>query len=266
MEIYKIASLKPSDFADKPEILNKYFRFNNRELDRAHIPYDWTSALEVRRKVASDFGTLPDFIDLTDYIKDPRYYVRYNFIDNMYLVDEWYREAEEQPIPAPNMVSLNREVFDNLWHFCAAVVKVRKAMLFSKVLECVRLLNNIIESTDGFNHNVYQSQANAMRSYLEYFTKILRDKGVRECLPTYSDYELFGKDDATRSMYVRTYKELGQALTGVPQEELRSVQDIYGVLDPVLDAALDSVEVELVEKAVKKDFDKLVDEDDEEED
>lgn len=266
---YKIAALKPSEFADKPEILKKYFRNNNRPLDRAHIPYAWTSKSEVQRKVAADFGTAPQFIDLTDYIRDEDFYLLPDFYDNMYYCDEKFREQDDQPVPEPNRLAFSQDVercYNSLWHFCAAAIRSRKAMLLGCVLECLRLLNVVNADTNGFSQNIRQSLLNAMRSYERKFTTLLTNKEVREFIQTHSDIDVFASDDATRSDYVQTYKALGTALTGVPQEELRSVSDIYGTLDPVLNAALDVVDVELVEEACKKDFDKLESEEDEEED
>lgn len=110
--------------------------------------------------------------------------------------------------PEPNKVVPNKELFDNLWHFCSVATNSNRAMLLGNVLECLRLLNAVQETSYGLHENVYQSQQKAMEGYLKHFTRFLQNKEALEFIQSHTDAEVFGADERCKSDYIRTYNNL----------------------------------------------------------
>ena len=152
----KIAALKREDYADQPEILAKYFEHNGVKLDRFHIPEVSPSVyenlvgdpkklknpanakLETATKyyvdkiklmaVAKDLKCNVKQLDLTDYIWDERYYVRYDLIDNMRVVDDWFRYQPKKSMydgdaytayitNDPRTATMDMQLYDELYEF-----------------------------------------------------------------------------------------------------------------------------------------------------
>lgn len=271
----KISALKREDFADRPEILNKYFRHDNRPLDRFHIP-DITPAryeelvgdpkklkniknakLETATKyyidkiklasVAKDLNCSVKQLDLTDYIWDERYYVRYNFIENIFVVDDWYRDYNEDVRYAstaydayihedPRVGITDMEVFDNLYSFCISAIRQRKVMLLGKVDRCLSMLRNIIEYTHGFTENPTRQMIATLKGYQTYFEELLNDSSMKEFLKSNNDLTVYGNDEITHTDYIDTYKSIVRGLVSGSDEDIRTLADLLtGVEDPYLE-------------------------------
>lgn len=270
----KLTELTRESFADRPEILNKYFRHNNRPLDRFHIP-SMTSEryvelvgdpdklknpsnakLETATRyyidkmrlldVAKDLGCTVKQLDLSDYIWDDRYYVRYSFLENIAVVDEWYRDngvdkrysstAYDSYIREdPRTALLDEELFDNLYSFCISAIRQRKAMLLGRVDKCLGMLRNVIEYTNGFAENPTRNMMSALKSYQSYFEKLLSDADMKEFLKTHNDITVFGDDIRTRNDYIDTYKTLLKGIISGDDSDLSSVTDLLGTIpDPYI--------------------------------
>ena len=278
----KISALKREDFADRPEILSKYFRNNNRDLDRFHIPeltaeqhtailkdvkftektiknksLETASDYYIRKArlmaVAKDLNCTFRQLDIKDYIWDERYYILYHFMDNVRLVDDWYRDYDKEDRYAitardvyikedPRTAVLDTEMFDELYSFCINTIRQRKAMLFSKVDKCLGCLRNIIEYTQGFVENPTRQQMATMRKYRDFFQEMLDNEEVMEFVKTNNDMTLFGADELTHSDYVQTYKTLVKSLVSGTDADLQELVDILnGVDDPYLNEILEEI-------------------------
>lgn len=270
----KLTELTRESFADRSEILNKYFRHNNVPLDRFHIPSmsserytelvgdpaklknPSNAKLETATRyyidkmrlldVAKDLGCTVKQLDLSDYIWDDRYYVRYSFLENIAVVDEWYRDngvdnrysktAYDSYIREdPRTALLDEELFDNLYSFCISAIRQRKAMLLGKVDKCLSMLKNVIEYTNGFAENPTRNMMSALKGYQSYFEKLLSDADMKEFLKTHNDITVFGDDICTRSDYIATYKALLKGIISGEDSDLNSVSDLLGTIsDPYI--------------------------------
>lgn len=275
---YKISALTREDFKDAPHMLKKYFRNNNTDLDRFHIPelskkeyedavkgiknlkkhnkvFETASDYYIRKvkkeKLAADFGCSPKQIDLSDYIWDERFYIRYNFYENMKEVDDWYRDHGEDErfsgnayktyiTEDPRTATMDIALYDELYSFCVATIKCRKAMLFGKVDKCLSALKNIAEYTYGFTQNPTRTQMQTLRNYFEYFKELLSDAEFVEFIDKYNDIKIFGADEATRGDYIETYKGLVKSLISGLEEDIADLKDILNTLeDPYIGAIIE---------------------------
>ena len=269
----KISALTRKDFADRPEILNKYFRHDNRPLDRFHIPdisptrYEElvgdpkklknikNAKLETATKyyidkmklasVAKDLNCSVKQLDLTDYIWDERYYACYSFIENIAVVDDWYRDHNDDELPTayesyihndPRTGVLDMELFDNLYSFCISTIRQRKVMLLGKVDRCLSMLRNIMEYTNGFTENPTKQMMATLKGYQTYFEELLQDEDMKKFLKNNNDITVYGSDETTHSDYVDTYKAVVRGLVNGTDEDIRTLADLLtGVEDPYLE-------------------------------
>lgn len=277
----KISALTREDFADRPEILNKYFRHDNRDLDRFHIPeisperyrelvgdpkklkniknaeLDTASQYYIDKmklaSVAKDLNCSVKQLDLTDYIWDERYYVRYSFIENIFVVDEWYRDnsTDERYTSTaydayirndPRTGCLDMELYDDLYSLCISAIRQRKVMLLGKIDKCLGMLKNILEYTYGFTENPTQQMLANMRSYKTYFEELLSNAEMKEYLKTHNDINVFGNDELTHSDYIDTYRAIVKSVVNGSDEDLKSLVDLLnGVDDPYIDEILEAL-------------------------
>lgn len=275
----KISALTREDFADRPEILSEYFRHNNRDLDRFHIPdisptrYEElvgdpkklknikNAKLETATKyyvdkmkltsVAKDLNCSVKQLDLTDYIWDERYYVCYSFLENMHVVDDWYRDHGEDSRYSntayeayisedPRVGVADMELFNNLYSFCISAIKQRKVMLLGKVDKCLGMLRNVVEYTYGFTENPTKQMLATMKSYQTYFEELLKDSDMKEFLKTNNDITVYGNDERTHSDYVETYKTVVKSLVSGSDEDIKTFTDLLtGIEDPYLEEILE---------------------------
>ena len=257
---YHIASLKPEDFAGSPEIRNKYFWNKVRSLDRFHIPelskeeyeaiakdfkrtakfdekclkFETASDYYIRKArieaVAKDLGCRAKDLDLTDYIWDERYYLRYSFLENVNYVDEMYRDEGDDKRDAsanevyiaqdPKTANLDEQMWDELFSFCCKAIKARKAMLLSKVDKCLGFLISVLEYTNGFSENATQFQVKTMEGFVKFFENLLSNEEFMEFLKHNNDITVFGDDTMTHSDYVETYRSLCKLLIRGTDEDM----------------------------------------------
>lgn len=271
----KIAALKREDFADKPEILEKFFKNENVELDRFYIPQLSAKEYEalvgdpkkLKNPANAKLETATDYyikkmrlakvakalncsvkqLDLTDYIWDDRYYIRYNLVDNMRVVDDWYRDQGKDSRYSstsydayitndPRTAILDTKLYDELYTFCITAIRQRKCMLLGKVDKCLSILRNIAEYTNGFVDNPTKQMLASMQSYKKYFETLLKDATFAEWLKSNNDITVYGNSELTHSDYVDTYKTIIRALVSGNDEDIRSLSDLLdGVEDPYLE-------------------------------
>lgn len=270
----KISALKPEDYATRPEILEKYFKHNNVKLDRFHIPeltperyaelvgdpkklknkdnanLDTASDYYIRKMrltaVAKDLNCNIHQLDTTDYIWDERYYLTYNLIDNMRIVDDWYRDHSEDErytgnayrayiYEDPRTATMDMELYTELYEFCISAIRQRKAMLLGKVDKCLSMLRNISEYTYGFTQNPTKQMMASLKSYKTYFEELLSDEAMVEFLKTNNDITVYANSELTRSDYVDTYKALIKGLVSGSDEDIIELSDLLtGIKDPCL--------------------------------
>jgi hypothetical protein len=268
----KISALKREDYESRPEILEKYFKNDGRKLDRFHIPelsaaeYEAligdpkklknpaNAKLETATKyyinkmriaaVAKDLNCSVKQIDLTDYIWDERYYILYNFVDNIDLVDNWYRDMKTEELPTaydsyirndPRTAVMDMELFDNLYTFCISTIRQRKVMLLGKVDKCLSMLRNVMEYTQGFTENPTKQMMATLRKYKDYFENLLKDAEMKEFLKNNNDITVYGDDEFTHSDYVETYKTVVKGIVSGTDEDVRNLSDLLtGIEDPYL--------------------------------
>lgn len=278
----KISALTREDFANRPEIISKYFRFNNRALDRFHIPELSDAEHEAILKnikftektiknktkatasdyyirkarlmaVAKDLNCNFQQLDTTDYIWDDRYYVTYNFINNIQIVDEWYRDNNEDDRYSvtdsevyikedPRTAVIDTNLWDELYGFCISTIRQRKAMLFGKVDKCLGCLRNVLEYTNGFVENPTRQMVASLKGYQTYFEEMLTDEDFKEFLRTENDITVYGDSELTHSDYVQSYKALVKGLVSGTDSDLKSLVDILnGMSDPYIDEILEEL-------------------------
>lgn len=277
---YRIASLKPEDFANRPDIRCKYFWNKTHSLDRFYIPeitksayeeiastftqgakfntanlvYETASTYYIRKArvalVAKDLGCSPADIDLTDYIWDDRYYLRYSFWENMHYVDEMYRDNDDndRDLTAyevyikqdPKTSTLDTELWDELYYFCTKAIQARKAMLLSKVEKCLGFLISVLDYSNGFSENITAYQAATLAGFKKYFQELLEDKEFYEFLTRHNDITVFANDESTHSDYVDTYRSLCKLLIRGTDEDMAYFEDMLKVVDdPYVDEILE---------------------------
>jgi hypothetical protein len=274
---YHIASLKPEDFAGNPEIRNKYFWNKVRSLDRFHIPelskeeyeaiavgfnttannliFETATPYYIRKAriaaVAKDLGCSPAAIDTKDYIWDERYYLRYNFLENARYVDEMYRDNDDDSRAAdaydayikqdPRTACIDVALWDELYYFCTKAIKARKAMLLSKVEQCLKFLISVLEYSEGFTANITRNQAASLRNYQKFFQELMEDKDFYEFLTKNNDINVFAEDENTHSDYVDTYRSLCKLLTRDTDEDMSFFKDMLSTVeDPYVDEILET--------------------------
>ena len=263
----KLAALKREDYAKRPEILEKYFKNGNCPLDRFHVPeltaqqyaaivgkvnnpknaeLETASDYYIRKarltQVAKDLGVSYKQLDLTDYIWDERYYIVYDFIDNIRLVDDWYRDHsvderyESTAYDAyirkdPRTAVLDTDLYNELYTFCISAIRQRKAMLLGKVDKCLGMLRNIIEYTQGFVENPTSQMMASLRGYKKYFETLLQDEAMVEWLKTNNDITVYAEDERTHSDYIDTYRALIKGLVSGSDEDIKTFADILTCIE-----------------------------------
>ncbi len=273
-----ITKLTRADFKT-PALRAKYFRANNLSLDRLHLPemtaevynevakdfkgpktakanlsFDTASSYFIRkaqlRVLAEDLGVNPSTLDSSNYIWNEDYYIHPNFLVNLNIAEDLFRErGDDWREASANTVyiakdakntSLDAELWENLYHFCFIAIVSRKAMLLHKVPQCLSFLMSILEYSNGFTENVTGAQLSVMRSYIEFFTNLLTDEEASSFIKSNTDVEVFGAYEATASDYVETYRTMLRQLVRCTGDELEYFRDIMStVSDPNLEKILE---------------------------
>ena len=242
-----LTALKPEQFADQPEILNRYFRNNNRNLDRFHAPalteaeYTFEVSEMYRRpspencslktashyfitkaqtqRIARDLGVRPSDISWEGYTWNEDYYQMSDFWTNQRWAEEKWRENGEDRsqitawqayvVDDTRTAVLPTELYEELFRFCLGTIRRRQAMLYCKVEQCIGNLILLSNSTYGFSVNPTAGQVAQLRGYKRYFLEILKDKDAKQYISEHKDYELFADPaDPENSDYVYTYNKM----------------------------------------------------------
>ena len=269
---YKLAELTREDFTGNTKILLKYFRHDNRNLDRFHIPQinakDYEKVMKIiktpktsekslkyenatpyfirkvqKELIAEDLGCKAWQIDTTDYIWDERYYKYRTFNEAITNVDEEYRDKkEERPTSWENTVKneprtavMDMELYEELYDFCIKAIQMRKAMLLMKVESCLSFLRNVLDYTYGFTQNPTQAQMNTLRSYKNFFESYLTEEVVT-WLKDNDDVKTFADDPKTRSDYINAYRGMFKSLSGTNEltESFRGIWDDFAFAEEKL--------------------------------
>lgn len=268
-EKINIAGLKKSDFAT-PELRAKYFRHNNKSLDRMHIPEpspeeyaEIAKQLGIKtddvsdyymKKVkivilAKDLGVPVKQLYTYDYIWNEDYYIHSNFLINMDIAEDLFREREVdyRALTAWNVYidrdavkcSVPEELWNSLYNFCYTAITIRKAMLLHKVQQCLSFLMSMLESTEGFSINTTSAQIATLQSYMSFFTDLLKDSNYKEFLLAHTDVDIFANCESTVKDYVETYRTMLRQLIRGTGEDLEFFRrDMSKVEDPCLELIL----------------------------
>lgn len=274
----KIAELTPEHCKDMPK-LAKYFFVNNKHLDRFHIPevtaeeyeqiaktfkttsrfnkqnlkYASATPYYIRKarveKLAKELGISPRLIDTRDYIWDERYYTEYSFMRNVDLVDEAWRNKDEDPREFSSYqvyvamdgqgASVDMKLFDALYELCYKAVIHRKAMLYCKIDKCIGFLQSVIAYTNGFADNITNAHRSTLQSYYNFFKELLENEEARTYFASTNDVEVFDNNEDTRKDYIESYRTMLKGLTKCRNEDLEMYRtDMSLVEDPYLDEIL----------------------------
>lgn len=273
-----IVSVKKEEFPVKNKVL-KYFSVNGKVLDRCHVPdvtkeeyadlakdfkktvrfneanicMDTASVYYLRKarlmKMAKDLGMPVSKIDAKDYIWDERYYVHADFLINIDIVDDWFRnESHSDRVSSKqayidmdaHQAVLDMQLYVQLSQFCTEVYKKGKVLAFCKVAECRNFLKMIIGSTDGLHLNCNAGQLATMRKYKAYFEELMTNEEFKKFLETYSDFQNFADTDAVE-VYGKFYKEMDKdpmylkhwVMAGASTEMLQAIIDKAEESEPI---------------------------------
>lgn len=267
-----VAGLKPCDFKGNWTILNKYFRNNNRELDRFHFPVMSAEEYEAlaskigakahnlrfetateyyKRKAriyaaAEDLGVSPKLLDTSSYYWDERMYLFTDFTYNLHYVEDLYRENDDRCTSAWDAYvtrdfqtqSVDLELVQKLYKFCVKAIKNRFACLIGKVDTCLGMLLSIGEYTQGGALNATKQQVSILQGYAAYFKRMCNDESVDAFLKEHNDLDVLEPGD-----YIATYRKLLQLLNGVGELDAKYFRAIiHNDADPMEEALLSSDE------------------------
>lgn len=281
----KITALTREQCKGTPELI-KFFRHNNMDLDRFHIPeisaetynevakefkrtarfnernLTFATATEYYKRkarimlVAKELGVNPSDIDTKDYYWDERYYTCRDFYDNVVEVEDAWKDGEDRREFSakkvyinmePKQASVNKELYEDLYKFCYTAIVNRKAMLCSKVKECLGFLISLSEYTNGLTENATCGQVATLRSYAKFFIELLSDKSAKAFISSTNDVEVYASCEYTKTDYVETYKGLLALLNrGGEFEYFRKI------MSKVADTRLDEILTNPVEEVSLK--------------
>ena len=287
----KVAALTLKDCEVAPS-LRKYFKANNKQLDRFHIPeisaeryaeiaakfkrtsrfneanlkMDTASDYYIRKarvqNVAEELGVSPSFIDTTDYVWDENFYTVFSTMRQIdELDDAWRLNEDDSRYWSANKVyiecdpkhtAIDYELYDSLYHFCFTAIVNRKAMLLCKVDKCLSFLHSLAEYTNGFAENVTGAHMATLRSYMSFFIETLSNEDAAAWLASTNDVEVFGNNEALHNDYVDTYRTMLKGI--VRGGDIEGFrQTLSKVEDPYIDEILTDIETETLSEAYLKD-------------
>lgn len=273
-----ITKLTREDFSS-PTLKAKYFRHDNKQLDRLHLPamtkevyepiaqeefnnprmdkanlkFETASSYYIRKAqlfvLACDLGVNPKTLDSSNYIWNEDYYIHSNFLINAEIAEDLFRERGiDYKSATANEVYINQDgrrsvvdvkLWNELFNFCYTAIVTRKAMLLQKVSQCLSFLVSVSESSCGFSENITATQANTLRSYIEFFTGLLKDENASEFIKSHNDIEVFADHSDTRSDYINTYRSLMRKFSGCAGDELEQFKtDFTKIEDPYIESLI----------------------------
>lgn len=273
-----ITKLTREDF-DTPELRAKYFRANNRSLDRLHLPvmtaevynpiaqeefnnpkmdkanlyFETASEYYIKKArlfvLACDLGVKPSTLDSSNYIWNEDYYIHSNFLINIDIAEELYRErgVDEREASAyevyvaqdPKSCSADAALWDTLYRLCFKAIISRKAMLLGNVDKCLSTLQSMVEYTNGFSENISSVQRATLEKYCAHYTVLLTNEEFKLFSSANNDITLFADNKSTHKDYVETYRSLLRSLVRCSGEELETLRDIASTVeDPYIEEIL----------------------------
>lgn len=272
-----ITTLTREDFI--PELRAKYFRAYNRELDRLHLPamtkevyepianeefnnpkmdkanlkFETASSYYIRKAqifvLACDLGVSPKSLDSSNYIWNEDYYIHSNFLINIDIAEDLFRESGDDWRDAsahtiyvkqePRSNAVDTALWNQLYKLCYKAIVTRKAMLLSKIPQCLSFLISVAEYTNGFSENCTGAQTATLKSYTQFFTELLNDENASAFIKSTNDIEVFGAYEATAKDYVETYRVMLRRMSSCAGDQLIAFkQDLSLVEDPYIDLIL----------------------------
>lgn len=282
-----ITKLTREDFSS-PELRAKYFRAYNRSLDRLHLPamtkevyepianeefnnpkmdkanlkFETASSYYIRKAqifvLACDLGVSPKTLDSSNYIWNEDYYIHSNFLINIDIAEDLYREnGDDWRVATGNTVyirqepkssSVDKNTWNSLYKFCVGAITARKAMLLSKVPQCLSFLMSVMEYTNGFAENATRAQSATLNSYLEFFAELTKNEEALAFINSTNDVEMFAMYECTAKDYVETYRSMLRQL-------IRGTGEDLGYFKDYLTAARPDVDDPFIDKLIAVDID-----------
>lgn len=250
-----VIDLNPNLFKGNNEVLEKYFRYDNHDLEIFHIPeltdeeYNKfvknnkvkgesnqvleTATAYYKKKaqlyiISEDLGIPRDKLSLEGYNSNELYYAYSDFhASSRYAEDEAYRESEDDMPTSKELYidmnghknSLDYELYDELNSICLKLIKKRLAMLLDVKKICF-ILKDILEYTNGFAENINADQVRALQGAKRKLTDMLSNKELVEWINAgNNDYTLYAECEETRKDYIKEYHDMISVWTGRGAEE-----------------------------------------------
>jgi hypothetical protein len=162
-------------------------------------------------------------------------YLRYGFFENLVYVtediyrendeDRWNKSSKEAYIDTdPRTTQIDEQLWEDLYDFCIKAVQQKKAMMLSKVENCISFLNSVLEYTHGFAENGTKFQQVTLQGYADFFAELFKDEDFVQWFESTTDEKVFGEDELTHGDYVQTYEKL---LKQIKQEETIEFEPLY---------------------------------------
>lgn len=251
-----VSTITAENYKTNSSILERYFKVDNRHLNRIHIPQLTPEeyAQEIQRYGVNNvslqnrkFDTATDYykrkmaverlardldisvkkLDISTYCWNEDYYVYHCLWDSVNWSENKFMENNtERPDSYTNYIktdthqkTLDMELFDELYTFCVKAIRNRKAMLLCKVEQCLSALMNIIEQTNGFSMNTSTTLLDSLKNYKVFFESFKENEDVKNFIKFNSDINIYGLDQATEADYIDTYVSMIRKLTQVTQED-----------------------------------------------
>lgn len=226
-----VSELNRKDYLDNPEILNKYFRVNNHDIDTCYVSEE-ISIDEVRadfhnKKLYKDGNMLK--------AKTAEYYTGNKFYLNLDADDDSFRNGDDDSrklsgydvyvAQEVRSSTVDKDLFEELYRFCIKTIKRRLVML----LDTEKIINeliNIINYTDGFSNNCTAIQSSALVNSKKNLLKKISNRSVKDFIKSNNDYTVFGTDELTRNDYIGTYQRVLRKLTDIRDSNLDFIRDI----------------------------------------
>ncbi len=240
-----VSELNRKDYLDNPEILNKYFRVNNHDIDTCYVSEE-ISIDEVRadfhnKKLYKDGNMLKS--------KTAEYYTGNKFYLNLDADDDSFRNGDDDSrklsgydvyvAQEVRSSTVDKDLFEELYRFCIKTIKRRLVMLLDTE-KVINELINIINYTDGFSNNCTAIQSSALVNSKKNLLKKISNRSVKDFIKSNNDYTVFGTDELTRNDYIETYQRVLRKLTDIRDSNLDFIRDIISNKE-------DSLENEILE-------------------
>ena len=245
-----VIDLHPAMFKGNYEVLNKYFRYDNHDLEIFHMPelteeeyneyiknnkvkgednqvFETASAYYKKKAqqniISKDLGIDLKLLSFKGYNSNELYYTYGDFHTSVdFAENEWYREEDnDMPTSKELYIDMNGhkneldiDLYEELEKVCLKLIKLRLAMIFD-VKKIVYILKDILEYTNGFAENVTTEQNNMLVSAKNKLEKMLNDKELTEWIKAgNTDYTLYAECEDTRRLYIQEYHSILGALAG----------------------------------------------------